>query len=269
MIYYCMALYREAAPLIRRLNLKKCAEETHFQMFENDGYSLILTGVGELRAVAAVTYLLTKRPPTASDLLVNVGICGSSGHARGSCWICNKMIQACSGRTFYPDILLRHPFREASVTTVEKVADCGTEDLADMEATGVYQAGQIFLQPHQMAFVKVVSDAADGTCVTGEQVEMLIGRHANRIIDWSGRVREILIHEAARDFTTAEEEKLLSETAEHGLSVTQTRKLRQFMRWYKLTGGDMMKLLSEMPPRTQRGKEEGRNYLEQLEKRIL
>lgn len=269
MIYYCMALYREAAPFIRRLNLKKCAEETHFQVFENDGYSLILSGVGELRAVAAVTYLLTKRPPAASDLLVNVGICGSSGRARGSCWFCNKMIQARSGRTFYPDILLRHPFREASVTTVEKAVDCGTEDLVDMEATGVYQAGQIFLQPHQMTFVKVVSDAADGTCVTGEQAETLIGQYADRIIDWSDKVQKILNNEAARDFTAAEKEKMLSETAEHGLSVTQARKLRQLMRWYKLTGGDMVKLLREMPLRTQQGKGEGRNYLEQLEKRIL
>lgn len=269
MIYYCMALYREAAPFIRRLNLKKCAEETHFQVFENDGYSLILSGVGELRAVAAVTYLLTKRPPEPSDLLVNVGICGSGKRERGSCYLCNKMIQACSGRTFYPDILLRHPFREACVTTVETVAAGGAEELVDMEATGVYQAGQIFLQPHQMAFVKAVSDAADGTCVTGEQAEALIGRYAEQIIEWSGQVHKILKKEAAQGFTAAEEEKILSETAEHGLSVTQERQLRQLMRWYKLTDGDVMKLLGEMPARAQRGKEEGRNYLEQLEQRIL
>ena len=55
MIYYCMAFYPEARPFIRKLKLKKCAAESHFQIFENEDVRLILTGIGEVQAAAAVS----------------------------------------------------------------------------------------------------------------------------------------------------------------------------------------------------------------------
>lgn len=88
---------------------------------------------------------------------------------------CNKITEQTTGRTFYPDVIYRHPFAEAEIVT-QAVPYRGaneTQDpengagarLYDMEAAAVYQAGAYYFGPHQMTFLKVVTDhgvAGDG-----------------------------------------------------------------------------------------------------------
>ena len=226
MIYYAMALYPEARTFIRQMGLKKCVEETHMQIFENENTSLILTGVGEVQAAAAVSYLFARRPPLEQDLLINVGICGSAQQPQGTCYLCNKIVQQTTGRTFYPDILLRHPFEEATLTTCPTVIKDGARETAllDMEAAGIYQAGQMFLQPHQMTFLKIVSDAADGSRLSKQQVEQLVERHASVIIAWSKQAQVCLARQQSELFSSGEYRAIETIAAEHGLTLTQWRK---------------------------------------------
>lgn len=271
MIYYCMAFYPEARPFIRKLKLKKCAAESHFQIFENEDVRLILTGIGEVQAAAAVAYLFALRPPQTQDFLVNVGICGSGKRMHGTCYLCNKIVQRHTGRTFYPDILLRHPFEEAVLETSPTIVTDGTQtgDLVDMEAAGIYQAGQIFLQPHQMTFFKIVSDRADGSRLSREQVEQLVERHADTIMEWSKQGQMWLAAERTEILSPEEQRAMERVAAEHGLTLTQRRQLRRLLHYYKLSQGDIFSLLKEMPGRQETGKQEGRQYLEQLQNRIL
>lgn len=199
---YC-ALYVEAQYLIQHYELKKATESRHFQIFFNEKWKirLVITGVGKLNATVAIAEISTIYPPAEDDLMVNYGSCAAEGMLmpgegeggggacvpHGSIIIVNKLTDAESGRTFYPDMIYRHPFTEGEVKTSVHVytADEGTRDeeqmkmeaagqtvqneeamkeeaatltVYDMEAVACYEAGNFYYGPHQMIFLKVVTD---------------------------------------------------------------------------------------------------------------
>ncbi len=227
MIYLFTALYCEAHIFIRQFCLEKNLESTQFQEFYNEenGIRLTITGVGEIAAAAAVSSVCTKYQPKASDMLLNVGICaqraGSTGIIMESdeittesgrittestgIFVCNKITEQTTGKTFYPDILYRHNLSEEAVVTGmtvwngeaysvaangaafdEQVSD-GT--LYDMEAAAVYQAGSYFFGPHQMVFLKVVSDKGVSKGVSDKQIENLMEVHQETLVNF---IRQLL-----------------------------------------------------------------------------
>ena len=90
-----------------------------------------------------------------------------SGHDFGI-FLLNKLLDQNSDRTFYPDMLIKSDLMEASCITGSTVLSQRAAafmavaaegyDLYDMESAAVYQAGNLFLGPHQMSFIRVVSD---------------------------------------------------------------------------------------------------------------
>lgn len=214
---YC-ALYAEAQYLIQHYELKKATESRHFQIFFNEKRKirLVITGVGKLNATVAIAEISTIYPPAEEDLMVNYGSCAAEGMLMpeegeggggtcvplGSIIMVNKLTDAESGRTFYPDMIYRHPFTEGEVFTSAQVytADAGARDggttkvedvglnahaegyakvetaglnaqneeamraettgqtVHDMEAAACYEAGNFYYGPHQMIFLKVVTD---------------------------------------------------------------------------------------------------------------
>lgn len=90
-----------------------------------------------------------------------------SGHDFGI-FLLNKLLDQNSDRTFYPDMLIKSDLMEASCITGSTVLSRRATafmavaaegyDLYDMESAAVYQAGNLFLGPHQMSFIRVVSD---------------------------------------------------------------------------------------------------------------
>ena len=200
MIYIVTAMYAEAHPFITRFQLKKDLSHTHFQVFLNGERSLclIISGTGSLPAAAAVSSICTEYKagsPESEDFLLNVGVCGQIGKESvqdkektchtGTPFLCNKISELSTGKTFYPDLLYRHSFAEAQIVTGPRpyvqMAPAKTNFpeeadfyLYDMEAAAVYQAGSYYLGPHQMSFLKVVSDDGNAADVTPEQIEKLI-----------------------------------------------------------------------------------------------
>ncbi|MBP3802998.1 MAG: hypothetical protein J6I76_03740, partial [Oribacterium sp.] len=83
-------------------------------------------------------------------------------------FLLNKLLDQNADRTFYPDMLIKTDLREASGITGSTVLSQRAAafmavaaegyDLYDMESAAVYQAGNLFLGPHQMSFIRVVSD---------------------------------------------------------------------------------------------------------------
>jgi nucleoside phosphorylase len=195
MVFVFMALYPEAKPVIKRFGLKKRTDRTRFQEFVSEGEDIVLaiTGVGPVAAAAAVAAVLTEYDAGPGDQLLSVGTAaalnseyGPVGKPEAFCeeggasvklteagyssgiFLLNKLLDQNSDRTFYPDMLLKTDMREASGITGStvlsqraaafmKVAAEGY-DLYDMESAAVYQAGNIFMGPHQMSFIRVVSD---------------------------------------------------------------------------------------------------------------
>ena len=173
MIHIFTALYPEAKPLIQALSLKKRAAQTHYQQFlsEEEDLSLTITGVGPLQAAAVTASVLTDFDAGASDQLLSLGTAAALTACPASMYHVNKITEAVTLRDFYPDMLLNTGLTEASLITGAKLytkQESGyAADLYDMEAAAVYQAASMFLGPHQMNFLRIVTD--DG--LTQEEME--------------------------------------------------------------------------------------------------
>ncbi|MCR5007090.1 MAG: hypothetical protein K6A76_00735 [Oribacterium sp.] len=169
MVFVFMALYPEAKPVIKRLGLKKRTDRTRFQEFVSEDSEVVLAiiGVGPVAAAAAVAAVLTEYDAGPGDQLLSVGTAAAL-HGGTGIFLLNKLLDQNSDRTFYPDMLIKTDLREASGITGSTVLSqraaafmavaAEDYDLYDMESAAVYQAGNLFLGPHQMSFIRVVSD---------------------------------------------------------------------------------------------------------------
>lgn len=173
MIHIFTALYPEAKPLIQALSLKKCAAQTHYQQFlsEEGDLCLTITGVGPLQAAAVTASVLTDYDAGAQDQLLSLGTAARLTTCPASMYHVNKITEAVTMRDFYPDMVLNTGLPEASLITGAKLytkQESGyAADLYDMEAAAIYQAASMFLGPHQMNFLRIVTD--DG--LTQEEME--------------------------------------------------------------------------------------------------
>lgn len=145
MIYIFSAFYAEAKNIIDHYGLKKekSLETVRFDVFANDSIRLVITGVGEINAVAAVSNIGGAYGISPDDEILNVGCgaCFSSETCLGSIFLGNKLTEQMTGRTFYPDMLMKTGYRECEIITVVKVLNEGSKPVVyDMEAAAIYQA---------------------------------------------------------------------------------------------------------------------------------
>lgn len=126
MIYIFSAFYAEAKNIIDHYGLKKekSPEMVRFDVFANESIRLVITGVGEINAAAAVSNIGGAYGISQDDEILNVG-CGagfSSDICLGSIFLGNKLTEQMTGRTFYPDMLMKANFRECEIVTVANAA---------------------------------------------------------------------------------------------------------------------------------------------------
>lgn len=279
MIYIFVALYPEAQPIIRRLGLKRERAEFGFDIYTGDSpeVRLVITGVGMVAAATAVgstlAYYHVGRDSSDSTI-VNFGSCAGKGRV-GETYLCNKIIDRISGHTFYPDILYRHDFPEAYVISEPNVLKEGLdhlhrEGLHDMEAAAVYQAGSQFLGPHQMSFIKVISDAGNGRELSAEELTETIEMGAEVFLDY--------LSKCTGPTVSADSEGQISERDLEQLclqlhcSETMRMAVRQCVKYWSLAGVDYQAVLRQMREQKElpcRDRREGKKRFEELKKRLL
>ncbi|WP_313129072.1 5'-methylthioadenosine/S-adenosylhomocysteine nucleosidase family protein [Anaerocolumna sp.] len=284
MIYISTALYCEAQPFIQHYNLKKDMTESKFQIFRNDTIILIITKTGSINAAIGVTYLCSKHIPEPSDVFINIGICAAKKKdiSLGNLFLCNKIIEQVTGRSYYPDMLFAHSFLESGIVSspniindkkenVEEKAGGDNEFLIDMEAAGVYQGASIFFQPHQLIFLKVVSDYGTGEKITPEKVTGLMEGNIEKITSWVDQIhRNYLVNPVS--FLPEEEECISKVVTNLQCSVSMEYQLRQILRYHKLIHGSLCDRInqymdnSDMPCKT---KTEGKIYFEELKSKLI
>lgn len=267
MVYIFTALYCEAQPLIQELGLIKNSSIHNFQVFCKEDASIVLavTGAGRIAAAAAVGSLCTGYGIKGQDFIVNLGCCaGADTGKRGEMFLCNKITEAATGRTFYPDMLYRHRFLEEAVTTVDNPLNrkqeghhlsCGGEynlkqyspGLYDMEAAGIYQAAAYFAGPHQISFLKCISDDGAGQEVTPKQVEQLMGEHTGAILEYISELQ--LLSENLENSNAFEPE--LTEWIDRvcgdmHCSVTMRAAFAQHIKYCRLAGIHYEKIVEAM-----------------------
>lgn len=303
MIYVVTALYQEAHGLIRELELKKNTAYAPFEVFDNEsaGIRLVVTGVGEIAAAAATAAVCARDGADAADFLVNIGCCAAAESAAGSCepadrdmdsgygaahaaqigdlYVCHKITEQATGKTFYPDILYRHPWREREVVTgmqpLQRAAAHGV--LYDMEAAAVYQAGIRFFSPDRMLFLKVVSDfgVAGQERMTAETLTGLLEQHVKEVAAFLTNLREAADEEETlRSDGILQEDEMVLERLFAALHCSQTMRAsaRQYITYAALTGYDWKAELEEWYARGLlpcKDRREGKVRLEELKQVLL
>ena len=304
MIYVVTALYQEAHGFIRELELKKNTAYAPFEVFDNEnaGIRLVVTGVGEIAAAAVVAAVCAQDGADAADFLINIGCCAAANagadsgcetvdsgmdsgygaaHAAqiGDLYVCHKITEQATGKTFYPDILYRHPWKDRELVTgmqpLQRAAAHGA--LYDMEAAAVYQAGIRFFSPDRMLFLKVVSDfgIAGQERMTAEALTGLLEQHVKEVVAFLTNLREAADEEETlRNDGILQEDETVLERLFAALHCSQTMRAsaRQYITYAALTGYDWKAELEEWYARGLlpcKDRREGKVRLEELKQVLL
>ena len=274
MIYIFSAFYAEAKNIIDHYGLKKekSPEMVRFDVFANESIRLVITGVGEINAAAAVSNIGGACGISPDDEILNVG-CGagfSSDICLGSIFLGNKLTEQMTGRTFYPDMLMKANFRECEIVTVARVLNEGSDSVVyDMEAAAVYQAAAFFVGPHRMHFIKLVSDA--GERIDQSKITELFALQEDKICGYIDRLLSACADKAPMDDTQSSwnMDRLICDMR---CSKVMGDQLAQLIKYCRLSGIDYKAVLDEyytnglLPCESKR---EGKKCLFELKQRLL
>lgn len=274
LIYLCTALYYEAEAFIKSLNLKKDTSITKFQVFKSDKITLIITGTGKVKASIAVTYVLSKMiSKEQCNILINIGTCGSADYSIpiGSTFICNKIIDNDTKLSYYPDIIFKHPFKENSIETFSHVVNNKKQckcTLVDLESSGIYEAASYFFQPHEIFFIKIVSDYLDSSAIDKNKVRIIINNNLDSIVKWTSFLSENYNYNknilSPKDIT-------LCESVSNNLKFSQYMKdeLKNLIVYSKLCNKEIYNTLLNYEDINCTSKKEGKKYLEEIKYKLI
>lgn len=256
MVYVFCAFYGECSGLIKHYNLKKCQTDKYyrFDVFENENQPvrIILTGQGSVMAAAAVSGAASFFGIKAEDAIINVGTCAGD-YEPGQVFICNKITEEATGRTFYPDMILRSGLPERGLVTVPVVInkpiheyvnkDSHNMALYDMEAAAIYQAANLYVGPHRMGFVKVVSDNGDIEGLTPDFIKKLMTEAVDEIASYV----DMFVTDT-HDMCRAEESTQFTSQLCKDLhcSKVMENQVRQLIKYLSLEGTDYMTYINRL-----------------------
>lgn len=256
MVYVFCAFYGECSGLIKHYNLKKRQTDKYyrFDVFENENQPIriILTGQGSVMAAAAVSGAASFFGIKAEDAIINVGTCAGD-YELGQVFICNKITEEATGRTFYPDMILRSGLPERELVTVPVVIhkpiheyvnkDSHNMALYDMEAAAIYQAANLYVGPHRMGFVKVVSDNGDIEGLTPDFIKKLMAEAVDEIASYV----DMFVTDT-HDMCRAEESTQFTNQLCKDLhcSKVMENQVRQLIKYLSLEGTDYMTYINRL-----------------------
>ena len=274
MIYIFSAFYAETKNIIDHYGLKKekSPETVRFDVFANDSIRLVITGVGEINAAAAVSNIGGAYGIAPDDEILNVGCGAGFGNETclGSIFLGNKLTEQMTGRTFYPDMLMKTNLMECEIVTVTRVLNEGRDSVVyDMEAAAVYQAAALFVGPHRMHFIKLVSDA--GERIDQSKITELFALQEEKICGYIDMLLSVGGNKASIDDTKSSwnMDRLISDMR---CSKVMGDQLAQLIKYCRLSGIDYKAVLDEyytngmLPCESKR---EGKKCLFELKQRLL
>lgn len=155
----------------------------------------------------------------------------------------------------------------------ERTTERGTVVLHDMEGAAIYQAGSYWLGPHQMSFIKVVSDHGTDQRITPQTLEQAVENGLDAIKDYVSNIGQIIAQNRKDKEWEAECSRQTERLCEE-LHCSQTMRLAviQCVRYWTLAGVDLNSLLEQMrvdgdlPCRDRR---EGKKRFDELKQRLL
>lgn len=232
MLCLVVALAAEARPLlafhrlqgVRGHPYRICAgEQTH----------LIVSGVGKVAAATATAYLRALVGDTPAAWL-NIGIAGHGNQAVGTALLAHKVVDAASGKPFYPTFTAPPLCRTTLLHTVDLAQPAVGDAAYDMEASGFCEAAQRFVTSERIHCLKVVSDNPQSSYQTlnAEKVEALIESQLDMVAQVGEHLRTLSDQLHALH---ADPPGLAELTARWQFTATQQHQLRGLLvRWQTL-----------------------------------
>jgi hypothetical protein len=163
MINLVVALRSEARPLVEHFDMAVITSNSRPRLYEADGLTLAVSGIGKGAAKRAVTVLAARSnraagPGESSFGWINLGLAGHRYYEVGEGFLASSVKDAeRSGRWDLPKICDALP--PAAVMTVEKPEVDYSEDvLYDMEASAFMAAVSSLSRADRVQVLKVVSD---------------------------------------------------------------------------------------------------------------
>lgn len=294
MLYLTTALYCEAKPFITYFQLRKSERFHRFQVFTGNNMVLIITGTGELESSVAVASVCSTYVPMEGDIFLSFG----SGKALsehmpiGEICLLNRITQVVTDKTFYPEIMLNHPFHEAQCISgirsmpVNSVdwhrylhVEAGLLPLFDMASSASYMSASYFFDLHHMVFLRLVSGCLSEDIDSGADVSE---EHATSIITLIERKWEKLTpflekliaspkadffsHDMGGDTFLAQVSKILN------LSVSMKNTLSCYLDYYLSVHDNLAPILNwcntHLPTQCKCEKD-GKIYFEKLKKLLI
>lgn len=156
MLCLVVALAAEARPLLAPHQLQGASGHP-YRICAGEQTHLIVSGIGKVAAAAATAYLRALIGDTPAAWL-NIGIAGHGSQAVGTPLLAHKVVDAASGKPFYPSFTAPPPCRTTLLHTVDRVQSPAGDAAYDMEASGFCEAAQRFATSERVHCLKVVSD---------------------------------------------------------------------------------------------------------------
>ncbi|MGN0165463.1 MAG: SPL family radical SAM protein [Lachnospiraceae bacterium] len=289
MLYLSFAQYNEASPFIQSLNLKAEKHQSGYQVFSSEEIKLIITGSGNIPAAICLAAFFQHEAISKYDIFLNIGPAYSSNNTdfvqfysgRTPLFICNKIIELSTGRSFYPDLLFSHDFCE-TVCITAPVLPCGKTAFADIlfpeeatlpvildtEAASCYQAVIKHFSTDRIIFIKHIQSS-----LSDAQNALSDTRTVNRLIDFIIRLISERKGASSETFSYIRiREAVNSLTDALSLSVTMQNELFRLLQYYECAGKSSLSLcsvfLSEHKDLLPLNKKQGMLYYEEIKKEI-
>ncbi|MDT4332779.1 hypothetical protein ACQE3E_22950 [Methylomonas sp. MED-D] len=185
------ALACEAKPLIRAWSLKKTSDSSAFSMYSGPAGTVVVSGIGKTAMAGAVAYALALRPVT-NPVLLNLGVAGHPEYPIGHVCLADKVVDADTGRCFFPQLPFDVLCPTASLITSSKPNTAYLQDaLYDMEASAFYETAVRFGSSELIHCLKIVSDNPGRSiaAISEIQVESWIGTQVPMIENVLGQLQ--------------------------------------------------------------------------------
>jgi adenosylhomocysteine nucleosidase len=233
-----VALKAEARSLIRVAGLKRSNDHS-WSCYESKVFDLVISGVGKENAEKTTILILERyRLPT----ICNLGVCGSRSkkYEIGTSIYVNSIYDSLSKRSYFPDPVVRHSFRESGLVTYDEPQDNNSVQLkkhfplVDMEAAFVCSVLDKKIPWQRVHVMKVVSDHLDYKCLSASHIEDIMRDLSIDFIDFIYKISDHKLKEMHLDDVTLSKISKLFEFL--NLSSTQRKKLHRLILCRYTTG---------------------------------
>ncbi len=192
MICLLVALHAEAQPLIDYFSLEPRLRRELFPIYSTQELALVVSGVGKIKAAAAVAYLYAVLGGPRDYGWLNIGVAGHPRRRCGEGLIARRITEAASGRSWVLTTDIAPGLeRERLITVDVPETEYATQAMYDMEAAGFYAIARRCAPGAKVQCFKVISDnrLTAPSELTPARASRLIGDRLEDIDQLIGRLK--------------------------------------------------------------------------------